>query len=258
MAQQPEPELRSEVPRSRSHPPAATARSAQPRAGIPAPVIPARGLLHSTRRSDGAESVRNTLIGYARVSTGKQDLALQLDALEEAGCSRVFADTASGSLDTRPELAKCLDYLRAGDTLVVWRLDRLGRSLRHLLETVAALEQRGVAFQSLRDPVDTSTPAGKLVFTLFAALAEFDRHVIRERTIAGMQAAAARGRHPGRKPGLSAEQLRQAQVMIAAGEPKAAVARTLGVGRSTLYRHLDALQRDGGDVDFDFDFDEVA
>jgi DNA invertase Pin-like site-specific DNA recombinase len=179
-------------------------------------------------------------IGYARVSTGKQDLALQLDALNQVGCARVFADTASGSLRTRPELEKCLDYLRAGDTLVVWKLDRLGRSHRHLLDTVAALGERGIAFRSLHDPIDTSTPAGKLVFNLFAALAEFDRDLIRERTVAGMQAAIARGRHPGRKPALTGEQLRQARAMIAAGEPKAAVARTLRIGRTTLYRHLAA------------------
>ena len=178
------------------------------------------------------------LVGYARVSTGKQDVALQLDALEQTGCARVFADTASGSLRNRPELEKCLDYLRAGDTLVVWKLDRLGRSHRHLLDTVAGLDERGIAFRSLHDPIDTSTPAGKLVFNLFAALAEFDRDLIRERTVAGMQAAIARGRRPGRKPALGDEQLRQARAMIAAGEPKAAVARTLRVGRTTLYRHL--------------------
>jgi hypothetical protein len=124
-------------------------------------------------RPSGATSEPRSgqLIGYARVSTGKQDLALQLDALEQLACARVFADTASGSLRTRPELEKCLDYLRTGDTLVVWKLDRLGRSHRHLLDTVAALGEREIAFRSLHDPIDTSTAAGKLVFNLFAALA---------------------------------------------------------------------------------------
>jgi hypothetical protein len=123
-----------------------------------------------------SEHKDGALIGYARVSTGKQDLALQLDALNQVGCARVFADTASGSLRTRPELDKCLDYLRAGDTLVVGKLNRLGRSHRHLLDTVAALGGRGVGFRSLHDPIDTSTAAGKLVFNLFAALAEGTDH----------------------------------------------------------------------------------
>jgi len=209
------------------------AGSESPRGGRLAPAVPADFEANGDSARGGGQR-----IGYARVSTGKQDLALQLDALERADCAGIFADTASGSLRNRPELEKCLDYLRAGDTLLVWKLDRLGRSHRHLLDTVAELDQREIAFRSLHDPIDTTTPAGKLVFNLFAALAEFDRDVIRERTIAGMQAAIARGRRPGRKPALSDEQLRQARAMIAAGEPKAAVARSLRVGRTTLYRHL--------------------
>ena len=122
-------------------------------------------------------------IGYARVSTRGQDLALQLDALEHAGCARVFRDVGSGTLRRRPQLDACLDYLRAGDTLVVWRLDRLGRSLRHLVDVVALLEQRRVAFQSLREAIDTTTAAGKLQLHLFAALAEFERHAARGMTL---------------------------------------------------------------------------
>ena len=122
------------------------------------------------------------LLGYARVSTGDQSPDLQLDALRAAGCYRVFVDTASGALTTRPELAKVLDQLRPGDALVVWKLDRLGRLLRHLIEVVGDLERRGVGFKSLRESVDTTTPGGRLVFHLFGALAEFERDLIRERT----------------------------------------------------------------------------
>ena len=133
------------------------------------------------------------LLGYARVSTGDQSPDLQLDALRAAGCYRVFVDTASGALAARPELAKVLDQLRPGDTLVVWKLDRLGRSLRHLIDTVSELERRDVGFKSLRESVDTTTPGGRLVFHLFGALAEFERDLIRERTAAGLAARAPGG-----------------------------------------------------------------
>src|SRR5271155_2617147 len=122
------------------------------------------------------------LLGYARVSTVEQNTDLQHDALAAAGCSRVFVDTASGALQARPELARCLDHLRAGDTLVVWRLDRLGRSLRHLIDSIGELDRRGVGFRSLTENVDTTSPTGRLVFHLFGALAEFERDLIRERT----------------------------------------------------------------------------
>src|SRR3954447_14406796 len=121
-------------------------------------------------------------IGYARVSTSDQDLALQLDALNEAGCSRVFKERASGALDERRELARMIDHLREGDTVVVWRLDRLGRSLRHLIEIVGELEERKIGFCSLTEGIDTGTAGGKLVFHLFGALAEFERSIIRDRT----------------------------------------------------------------------------
>ncbi len=125
------------------------------------------------------------LVGYARVSTSDQNLDLQVDALNRAGCGRVFTDTASGSLAERPQLSAALDYLRSGDTLVVWRLDRLGRSLSHLVETVKGLEERGVGFRSAQESIDTTTYGGRLVFHLFCALAEFERDLIRERTHAG-------------------------------------------------------------------------
>ncbi len=130
-------------------------------------------------------------LGYARVSTLQQDEALQRDALRQVGCDRVFVDKASGKLESRPALDALLDQARPGDAVVVWRLDRLGRSLRHLIETVADLERRSVAFVSLTEQIDTSTPGGKLVFHLFGALAEFERDLIRERTLAGLAAARA-------------------------------------------------------------------
>ena len=143
-------------------------------------------------------SEHNTLIGYARISTRAQDLALQLDALERAGCERVYKDVGSGTIRRRPQLDACLDYLRPGDTLVVWRLDRLGRSLRHLVELVAGLREREMAFRSLTEAIDTNTSAGRLQLHLFAALAEFERELIRERATAGREAARARGRLGGR------------------------------------------------------------
>jgi len=179
------------------------------------------------------------LIGYARVSTLEQEAALQLDALEAVGCERTYTDRSSGALAERPELTRALDHLRAGDTLVVWRLDRLGRSLRHLVETVGALEERGVGFRSLTESIDTTTPGGRLVFHLFAALAEFERDLIRERTHAGLAAARARGRRGGRRPVMSAEKLEVARAMHASREHTTVkIAEVLGVSRATLYRHL--------------------
>src|SRR5437588_4732371 len=139
-------------------------------------------------------------IGYARISTGEQTLDLQRDALERAGCEKLFTDTASGAKTERPGLSKALEQLRSGDTLVVWRLDRLGRSLRHLIDTLLELDSHGVGFKSLTESIDTTTPGGKLIFHIFGALAEFERDLIRERTNAGMAAARARGRLGGRPP----------------------------------------------------------
>src|SRR5512142_2032540 len=137
------------------------------------------------------------LIGYARVSTMDQTLALQRDALTQAGCERIFTDTASGSRTDRPGLEEALAFARTGDTLVVWRLDRLGRSLRHLIDTVAVLQDRGIGLKSLQEQIDTTTSGGKLVFHVFGALAEFERDLIRERTQAGLLAARARGDRAG-------------------------------------------------------------
>jgi DNA invertase Pin-like site-specific DNA recombinase len=143
-------------------------------------------------------------VGYARVSTFEQTLDLQLDALQKVHCQQIYTDTASGANAVRPGLEKALEHLRPGDTLVVWRLDRLGRSLRHLIDTITTLEQRGIGFKSLSESIDTTTSTGKLVFHLFGAIAEFERDLIRERTQAGLQAARARGRRGGtRAPRVS-------------------------------------------------------
>lgn len=180
------------------------------------------------------------LLGYGRVSTPEQDLALQLDALEAAGCDRIFSDIASGAKTERPELTKLLEYIRPGDTLVVWKLDRLGRSLRHLVETVESLKERGVHFRSLRESIDTSTATGKLIFHIFAALAEFERDLIRDRTEAGLAAARARGRVGGRKRALSPLQIDVARTMYnSRNHTLAEIARTFRVSRATIYRSLE-------------------
>jgi DNA invertase Pin-like site-specific DNA recombinase len=158
------------------------------------------------------------LFGYARVSTLDQDPALQHDALAAASCVRVFTDRASGALEERVELARVFDHAREGDTVVVWRLDRLGRSLRYLVDTITELERRGVGFRSLSESIDTTTPGGKLVFHIFAALAEFERDLIRERTRAGLDAARARGRNGGRPSVMTAEKLRVARELYDARE----------------------------------------
>lgn len=178
------------------------------------------------------------LLGYARVSTAEQDPALQHDALRTAGCAQVFTDTASGATDDRPELARLVEQLLPGDTLVVWRLDRLGRSLRHLIDLVTDLDAREVGFRSLTESIDTTTPGGRLVFHLFGALAEFERQLIRDRTLAGLQAARARGRHGGRPPKMTPAKLRQARAMAGSGSTVTEIADVLGVARATVYRHL--------------------
>src|SRR3954471_23379607 len=153
------------------------------------------------------------LIGYARVSTIDQTLALQQDALTAAGCAELYTDTVSGSVTTRPGLTQALSHLRAGDTLVVWRLDRLGRSLPHLIETVSQLQEQGIGFRSLQEQIDTTTSSGKLVFHVFGALAEFERDLIRERTHAGLAAARRRGRLFGRPKVLSPQEVKQLQTL---------------------------------------------
>jgi DNA invertase Pin-like site-specific DNA recombinase len=178
------------------------------------------------------------LIGYARVSTHEQTLHLQRDALQQAGCNKLFTDTASGTKTARSGLEAALNYVRKGDTLVVWRLDRLGRSLPHLITTMTDLEARGIGFKSLTENIDTTTSGGKLIFHIFGALAEFERNLIRERTQAGLTAARARGRTGGRPKALSAKQLSIAQELYEKRHPIAEICRTLKISRATLYRSL--------------------
>src|SRR4051794_17290270 len=179
------------------------------------------------------------LIGYARVSTWDQKPELQLDALQGAGCVRVFTDHASGTRTDRPEMAAALDYARPGDTLLVWRLDRLGRSLKHLVETVSGLEERGVGFRSIHESIDTTTSTGRLVFHIFAALAEFERDLIVDRTKAGLSAARERGAKPGRRPSLTADQIEIVRRMHAEGNHSVqGIADVVRVSRATVYRTL--------------------
>jgi DNA invertase Pin-like site-specific DNA recombinase len=178
------------------------------------------------------------LIGYARVSTLDQTLHLQQDALTQAGCEDIYADTVSGFVPHRPGLTEAFSHLRSGDTLVVWRLDRLGRSLTHLIETIRQLAERGVGFRSLREQIDTTTSGGKLVFHVFGALAEFERDLIRERTHAGLAAARKRGWLFGRPKALTAKQV--AQLRTLAQDEQLTVreiCQTLGISRATYYRY---------------------
>lgn len=183
------------------------------------------------------------LVGYARVSTQDQKPELQLDALKGAGCEKVFVEKASGAQRERPELKAALDYMRDGDTLVVWKLDRLARSMKQLIETVEGLEEVGVGFRSLTEAIDTTTAGGKLVFHVFGALAEFERSIIRERTRAGLDAARARGRKGGRPPKLKDADLKAARAMLADKSITVEeVAKHLRVSPATLYRHLPAAR----------------
>ncbi len=178
-------------------------------------------------------------VGYSRVSTRDQNAALQLDALNAAGCVRVFEETALGAQRDRPQLAAALDYMRAGDTLVVWKLDRLARSTKQLIETVEGLARRGIGFRCLTQDIDTTTAGGRLVFTIFSAIAEFEREIIQERTRAGLDAARARGRRGGRPPALKPRDLKEARALLRDPEITVEeVAARLKVSPSTLYRHL--------------------
>jgi DNA invertase Pin-like site-specific DNA recombinase len=178
-------------------------------------------------------------IGYARISTVEQDLSLQMDALEEAGCDKIYEDKASGAKEQRPGLREATEYLRKGDTLVVWRLDRLGRSLKHLIETVGSLEERGIGFQSLQESIDTTTSGGRLILHIFGALAEFERNLIRERTKAGLDAARARGRKGGRPKALDEKKTQLAyQLYDERKRTVKEICQILGVSKPTLYAYL--------------------
>ena len=182
------------------------------------------------------------LIGYARVSTQDQNLELQREALSKAGCKKVFEDKVSGTRADRPGLAKTLEMLREGDTLVVWKLDRLGRTLTHLVSTVQNLSDRSIGLRVLTGKgaqIDTTTPSGRMVFGIFATLAEFERDMIRERTMAGLAAARARGRKGGRKFALSKAQVRLAQAAMAQRDTSVSdLCKELGIERVTLYRYV--------------------
>jgi DNA invertase Pin-like site-specific DNA recombinase len=185
------------------------------------------------------------LIGYARVSTHDQTLALQQDALEKAGCSKIFTDVISGAKAERKGLEEALSYVRKGDTLVVWRLDRLGRSLPHLIVTMTGLEERGIGFKSLTENIDTTTSGGKLIFHIFGALAEFERNLIRERTQAGLVAARERGRIGGRPKALTPRQILIAQSLY--DDPTNSIqeiCRILKISKVTLYRSIKIGKRD--------------
>ena len=186
------------------------------------------------------------IIGYARVSTQDQNPELQLDALTSSGCEQIFHEKVTGKFRDRPELAACLRSLRQGDTLLVWKLDRLARSLKDLVNIVDDLNRRGIGFRSLTESIDTTSTGGRLVFHIFGALAEFEHSLIRERTIAGLTAARARGRRGGRKPSMSTADIRKAAAMLS--DPhitKTEVAKHFGVSRVTLNA---ALVRDSHDT----------
>ena len=180
------------------------------------------------------------LIGYARVSTQDQNLELQLDALTKAGCQKVFEDTISGTRADRPGLGKALAMLREGDTLVVWKLDRLGRSVKQLVELVSALHKQNVQFKSLTDSIDTGTPSGRFFFHVMASLAEMERDLIVERTRAGLDVARQLGRKGGRKPKMTDSKIESAKKLLASGVPPKDVAKNLGVSVPTLYRWVPA------------------
>ncbi len=179
------------------------------------------------------------LIAYARISTNEQNLNLQTDALTKAGCEKIFTDTASGAKSDRTGLTEAINFMRKGDTLCVWKLDRLGRSLKHLIETVLALQALGKDFCSLQENIDTTTSGGKLFFHIFGALAEFERDIIRERTRAGLASARSRGRLGGRPSIMNSKKLKMATSLYADGKTQVGeICETLGISRATFYRHL--------------------
>jgi len=179
------------------------------------------------------------LVGYARVSTLEQNLALQVDALKKTGCQKIFDDKSSGVKTERPGLQAVLEYVRKDDTLVVWRLDRLGRSLKHLIETVAQLEERGIGFWSLQESIDTTTSGGRLIFQIFGALAEFEHNLIRERTHAGLRAARERGRKGGRPKVLDDKKIALAYRLYDEKQHTInEICQIIGISKPTLYAYL--------------------
>lgn len=180
-------------------------------------------------------------IGYARVSTLDQNLDLQLNALQREGCGQIFQEKITGATTDRPELQKMLQQLRVGDEVVVWKLDRLGRNLSHLIELVSLFSEKQVTFSSINDKIDTSTPAGKLIFHIFCSLAQFEREQIRERTMAGLAAAKLNGRTGGKPRGLSDEAKKTARVVESLhreGHPIKQIGKQLGISRTTVYKYL--------------------
>lgn len=184
------------------------------------------------------------LVGYARVSTSQQDTALQIDALKAAGCERIFEEKASGAQRDRPQLKAALEFMRSGqDTLVCYRLDRVARSLSQLILTVEDLEARGIGFKSLNEQIDTTSAGGKLVFHIFASLAQYEKSLIKSRTMAGLEAARARGRIGGRPKALNDDKLAVAKTLLANSDMTvAAVAKQIGTSPATLYRYLPAAR----------------
>ena len=191
----------------------------------------------------GAEPRPGMLVGYARVSTLDQNLALQRHALTEVGCEKLYIEQMSGAVEDRPALRDALDFARSGDTIVVWKLDRLARSMKQLIETIEKLRLRNIGFRSLTESLDTTTPQGRLVFHMFGALAEFERSLIRERTRAGLEAARRIGRTGGRPPKLTEEDLDVARTLLANPDIRALdVANRLDVSLATLYRYIPAAR----------------
>ena len=199
---------------------------------------PAAPKVARARTSDAGEiTSKPMLLGYARVSTVDQNLALQRNALTEAGCTKIFTEQMSGAVTDRPALHDALEFARSGDTLIVWKLDRLARSMKQLIETVETLRLRGIGFRSLTEALDTTTAQGRLVFHMFGALAEFERSLIRERTQAGLAAAPRAGRTGGRPPKLTDDDIEAAKAMLITQ-----IARRLGVSPATLYRYIPAAR----------------
>ncbi|HMS44224.1 MAG TPA: recombinase family protein [Alphaproteobacteria bacterium] len=178
-------------------------------------------------------------VGYARVSTKDQNTDLQIDALKEAGCEKIFEEKASGAQRDRPQLTAALNFMRSGDTLVVWKLDRLARSIKQLVDTIDDLKERKIGFLTLKDNIDTNTPAGKLFFHIFGSLAEFEREVIRERTTAGLVAARAKGNFGGRERAMNDDDLEAARTLLQNDKLSTSqVAKRLGISVATLYRYF--------------------